>query len=50
MLARKRDVFRRYSVEQYRKQPWYYTRQGRLEALFYVAAFVAVFMLLWWLL
>jgi hypothetical protein len=49
MLARKRDVFRRYSVEQYRKQPWYYTRQGRLEAALYIVVLVAMAVAIYWL-
>jgi hypothetical protein len=47
MLARKRNIFRYYTP--ITQQPWYYTRQGRLEALLYPVGFVLIFALCWWL-
>jgi hypothetical protein len=40
MLARKRNIFRYYTP--ITQQPWYYTRQGRLEAALYVVVVVAM--------
>jgi hypothetical protein len=47
MLARKRNVYRYYSP--ITQQPWYYTRQGRLEIVLCAAVLAAMAAAIYWL-